>query len=634
MGTAPRAAALPATLLLAANAVFLGPVLIRGHVFSGHDIVASQFPWRASAPAASPRNPLLADFETSALPSLLRWKQHPASLVWNPRIGSGTPGPMNLVEGFLSPFCLLPAFALPPVWIETGILFLKLNAGFLFAYMFFRREEFPPAAASVGAATFAFSAAQTFWWLWMQSSVALALPLLLWSIGRAGGTGTSRRATFLVALAAIVFVSGGYPFTIVYALLPAFLLAAMTRPDRGRLALRLGTAAAVVAAIFTPAALVSWRFLRQSGFPELRRGIAAASSFPLRDLARLVSPGPAFSEIAMQRACSVGPVAVILAIGGLSTRGHRRLKVAACLPALAIAAALLAGAPVSSIFARIPLLGAAPIERGLFLVVLAIAVLAASAAARIEQKFRRFSWVLPFLIAIPQLAEARKFHPDAPASEATFSETAGVASLRAASFGHRFLATGWCLLPDTAQVFELNDVRSHLFHELAYRELLAGADPRVYGRTGTILTFDSNSLDVSSPVLDRLDVAAVATPPGEHMNLPRAYSGDDMEVYARPTRLSNPIREDGESFELPIHTAGNGVLEIPFKNFQPYLRLFADGKEAPPEPGNSILVRLRVFPGFHRVRVTYRIPVREKVLSLAGIGALAVLAAGLPRSRS
>ena len=528
---------LPAAVAIAANLYFFGPIAT-GRVFSSHDIVDAGWPWRATSGVSMPANPLLADFETSALPSLLSWKYRPSNLLWNEGVGGGVPGPANLVEGFLSPFALVPAFLLPAAWVETGILFLKLNFGFLFAYLFLRGERFSYAAATVGACVWAFSPATTLWWLWMQTSVTIAVPLLLLSIRHAAEAPRASRAILGTAASGAVWLSGGYPFAIAYSIFPAALLALDSSPRRSRTLARLAAAASLVALVAAPAALVSWRFLRSSGQIEARQSRAASSALEIEDLRRLVLPDRHVDETAMDRACAVGPAGLALALVGLAASGRRRLKLALGLPAFAVALALFAGGPFRGLLAGIPIVRAASLDRGLFLVALALALLAAAGTEAIER--RAAPWaaaMLPLLVAVGLLPAARSFYPTAPPPRAIFRSTPGITALENATGGSRFLATGWTLLPDTAQVFGLRDVRSHLFHETAYRRLLLGADRNVYGRSGTLLIFDSDTLAPGHPDLDRLNVAAIATPPNITLPLPSSTPDPIFPSTGGPVRL-------------------------------------------------------------------------------------------------
>ena len=64
------------------------------------------------------------------------------------------PGFGSSASAVLSPFILFPTLALPLAWIYTGIIILKLNVAFLFAYLWLREERLGKGAAAVGAILF------------------------------------------------------------------------------------------------------------------------------------------------------------------------------------------------------------------------------------------------------------------------------------------------------------------------------------------------------------------------------------------------------------------------------------------------------------------------------------------------
>src|ERR1700688_137739 len=135
-------------VLFVANLLFFWPVLFHGRVFSSHDVVLATYPWRGLSGVTDPRNRLLADPATASETQLRRFRDFPRGFFWDRATSSGSPGPVHFVQGNLSPLFWLPAIALPEAGIESGILFLKLNAGFLFAYLFLRRRRFSDLAAS------------------------------------------------------------------------------------------------------------------------------------------------------------------------------------------------------------------------------------------------------------------------------------------------------------------------------------------------------------------------------------------------------------------------------------------------------------------------------------------------------
>jgi len=498
----------------------------------------------------------------------------------------GVPGPVNFVQGNLSPFFWLPAIGLPEAGIETGILFLKLNLGFLFAYLFLRRR-FSGTAASAGAAAWGWTSAQTCWWLWMQTSVSIFFPLLLLAIDHAFA---SRRFSAAASVAGLVFLgmlSGGYPFWIFFGLVAAALYFVFRAVELGALpalrsALRLAAGGVLALAIVAPAMLLSLRFLRETGHIEERRGVGARNPMPLRQLRLYFLPDYNGDPLAddytgiglgtidnyFETAVGVGPLAFGLAVIGLASRRRRRLVAFAAALGIFIAAPLYAGGPLLRAVGGLPIFSEGHFERAKILIVLAIAISCAAGTELVEDLFRRTPVLgrglpaIPHAIAIPLLFLAAKSHPAVPPRDAVFRDTPGIAVLRERGRGpFRFLATGWTLMPDLAETLGLEDLRGHLLHETDYRTLLRAADPLIYGSTGTLLVFHGDSLDPRAPVLDLLNARSIVSPPGvsrpdsrEAMladagyplraapprtaapdaPLARVYSGPDMTIFDRP----------------------------------------------------------------------------------------------------
>lgn len=535
-------------------------------------------------------NPLLADPAASGETTLVRFRDFPRGFFWNPWVSSGAIGPFHLAQGFLSPFVALPSLLLPEAWIETGILFLKFNFAFIAAYAFLRGRAFSDLASASGAAAWAFSTAQTVWGLWMQTSVSVTYPLLLFAIDRAFEETRSARAVLFAAVSFLLCLSGGFPHWILYGAFAGALYlvfrAARERTKAARALGRLVLAAAISAAILTPPILASARFVDASGFREARHGIGTAFPLPLRHLRLYLFPeyqgtprradyrgvGWIPGDNYVETAVGIGVTAGALAAAGLFA-GRRRLLVAwAITLAAAVAIPLYGGGWMLKAAGSLPFLEITLFARSKILIVLALAVLAACGTEALEnlveasQMRRGLLATTPFLIAVPLAFLVLDFHSLAKPGDAVFVETPGVAKLRELARGApgRFAAAGWTLLPNVGEVFGLEDARGHLLHEESYRRLLSAADPNSYGRYGTYVLFHPRSLDPASPVLDLLNVRTLAAPPGaslpvgadverrdaavmeppapqtvrvdpEPARFPRIYDGRDLALFARPS---------------------------------------------------------------------------------------------------
>jgi hypothetical protein len=538
-------------------------------------------------------NRLLSDPAASGQTTLVRYRRFPEGFFWNPWVSSGAVGPFHLAQGFLSPFVALPALLLPEAGIETGILFLKLNFAFVAAYAFLRSRRFSDVSAAAGAAAWALSTGQVVWGLWMQSSVSVTYPLLLMAVDRAFEHARLSRAVLFAALSFLLCLSGGFPHWILYGAAAAalyFLLRAVERRGSGtpRALLRLGAAAAIALAIPVPSILATSRFLRDSGYRELRLGMGGSHSLPLRQ-ARLYAvpeyagtprrddyrgvgwiPGDNFIETAS----GVGVAAAALSCVGLSALRRRLEARYAALLGVLVALPLYAGGGLLSAVGGLPLLDISLFARSKILIVFALSILTACGTEALERLSAAGAWrrlaleAIPFAIAVPLALLALDFYPECSPSDAVFRDTPGIARLReAARGGARFAAAGWTLIPNVAEALSIDDARGHFLLDAGYRRLVSAADPNAFGTYGTYLVFDPSSLDPASPVLDLLGVTLLAAPPGSSSPvgpdveardaapfraqdirtppllpvstpLSRVYDGSDMALFERPHALA------------------------------------------------------------------------------------------------
>jgi hypothetical protein len=577
--------------LLVFDLVLFAPLLLRGRVLTSHEFVRAHHPWRGTEQGLrEAENPLLADPSAAGETTLVRYRNFPHGFFWNPWLSSGAIGPFHLAQGFLSPFVAIPAIFLPEAYIETGVLFLKFNFAFLAAYFFLRGRAFSDLAAAAGAATWAFSTAQTVWGLWMQTSVSVTYPLLLLAVDRAFEEERTARALLFASASFLLFLAGGFPHWILYGAFAAGLYflfrAARERGKARRAVVRIAGAGVISLAILSPSILASSRFVEASGFRDARHGMGSAYPLPLRQLRLYFLPeyqgtprradyrgvGWIPGDNYVETAAGVGLVAALLAAVGIFAKRHRELVAWAVTLAGLVALPLYGGGWALRAAGSLPFLSITLFARSKILIILALGVLVACGVEAFERLAetsllrRTVVELSPFTIAVPLAFLVLDFHSVSRPADAVFHETPGIAKLselERESPG-RFAAAGWTLPPNVAEVFSLEDARGHLLHEAAYRRLVAAADPNSYGRYGTYLLFHPRSLDPASPVLDLLNVTTLAAPPGARLPVgeeverrdaaamepvdphtvrpdpnpalfPRIYAGPDLTLFARPT---------------------------------------------------------------------------------------------------
>lgn len=590
--------------LLVFDLILFAPLLWTRGVFSSHDFVRAHHPWRMTAHGAlEAENRLLSDPAASGQTTLLRYRNFPEGFFWNPWVSSGSIGPFHLAQGFLSPFVALPALILPEAGIETGILFLKFNFAFLAAYAFLRSRRFSDVSAAAGAATWAFSTGQAVWGLWMQSSVSVTYPFLLMAVDRAFEQPRSSRVVLFGALSFLLCLSGGFPHWILYgaaAALLYFLVRAVERRCAGapRALVRLTASAAIAFAILAPSILATARFLRDSGYRELRRGMGGSYALPLRQV-RLYAvpeyvgtprrddykgvgwiPGDNFIETSS----GVGVAAAALSCVGLSALRRRlEARYAALLGAL-VALPLYAGGGLLSAVGGLPLLDISLFARSKILIILALSILAACGTEALERRAEASSWrrlaveMIPFAIAVPLAFLALDFYPECSPPDAVFRDTPGIARLREATRGGaRFAAAGWTLIPNVSEALSIDDARGHFLLDAGYRHLVSAADPNAFGTFGTYLVFDPSSLNPESPVLDLLGVTLLAGPPSASSAVGPAVQALD----AAPFRVQDTETPPALPLSTPLPRIYDGPDMTLFERPHAFARFFSVGETRP-----------------------------------------------------
>ncbi len=201
--------------LAVVNFVFFFPVAFMGRVVSPNDVFTNFSPWNMGRPLDVTRaqNSLLNDPPTAYFTLLALAKHDPRTFHWNPYIAAGVPGFGSAAAATLTPFALLPLLV-PLTWLYTAMAFLKLNASFVFAYLWLREERLGRRGAAIGAILFAGAGMYAVRWLWQITNVTPLYPALLWIVRR---TFNGRRTPVIVTtLIALAYAISGFPAAIAY----------------------------------------------------------------------------------------------------------------------------------------------------------------------------------------------------------------------------------------------------------------------------------------------------------------------------------------------------------------------------------------------------------------------------------
>src|SRR5437016_2904052 len=184
-----------------------------GRVPSPNDVFSNFEPWATARPAEV-QNSLLNDPPTAYFTLMSLAKSDWRAFHWNPYIAAGIPGWGSSAAAVLSPFILLPVLVLPLAWVWTGIIFIKINVAYFFAYLWLREERLGKRGTATGAMLFAASGPFAVRWFWQLTNATALYPALLWvALRTARGKRTPLWATGLIALA---YALAGFPATMAY----------------------------------------------------------------------------------------------------------------------------------------------------------------------------------------------------------------------------------------------------------------------------------------------------------------------------------------------------------------------------------------------------------------------------------
>ena len=569
------------------NLVLFSPVVFSGLVLSPNEIFYKYEPWASVRPAGFEiYNGLLIDPPTSYYTLMSMLKYEPAAFHWNPYIASGAPGFGSSASAVLSPFISLPAFLLPLPWVFTGIVFLKLNVAFVFAYFWLRQERLGKKGAAIGAIVIAGSLIYAVRWLWQMTNATAIYPALLWIVKR-GFDGKRISLSAVVVLAAAYLVAG-FPAGIAYGVYLAlayavFLAIRLRRVPRRALATAVagGTLGFM---IVSPSVMAFARWLLGSGYLEMRAQ-ASSAAFPLSHWPSFFHPlrlgTPAGGVWKGDRALGLldnyveatiylGVIAVVLAaIGGFTRRrgGAERFWGGA---AIVIVLAIFNIAGVGSVVGPLPGFKYSMMGRATSLLPLPIGYLAGLGTAWLIARVRRRQIVaaaLAILVAAELSFFAMKFFPYIERKLADVPSTPTLDALREDKPPFRVAPFMDYLWPNTSELFRIEDVRSHFTSDSKYRQLLLRIDPAAWSGKGTYLGFHSLSFKYEDPIVGMLGIRWLL----EHKSIdvvkwqargkttPGVEQSGTIHLQAGvPLRRTLDVTEPFWALEVPLEIAGTG----------------------------------------------------------------------------
>ena len=468
----------------------------------GHDVVA--------------QNSVVNDPPTSYLTMLSLVKSEPRAFHWDPFVASGIPGWASSSAASLTPFAFLPAKLLPLSWVYTGIILLKLNVAFFFAYLWLREERLGRRGAAIGAIVFAASGPIAVRWLWQVTNATPLYPALLWIAVR---TARGKRApAWAVLLIALAYALSGFPAAMAYGAWVALIYFLVRVRTWRRLPATIA-AVALALGIAAPMLVSFAKLVQRTGYLAVRATAAAEYRFPWHHLRLFVQPDAlgnrAYHNWTGDRALGIlnnyieatvyaGVVALPLVIIALINRRARWRWF--WLAALAVIVACMFGvAPIARVVGALPGIKYSPLTRLQIILPIAVAYLAAAGAALIGKR-TLVAMAIAVLAAADLGVFAGRFYPYLEPQTSMPPATPTIAFLQAQPKPFRIAPFFDYFWPNAAELYRLEDIRSHFSSEARYRKLLERIDPTSFSSGSTVIQFNGLKFDLTDPLVSMLGV--------------------------------------------------------------------------------------------------------------------------------
>jgi hypothetical protein len=517
--------------LAAFHFVFFFPTLFMGRLLSPNDVFYNYEPWATYRPPSIVRvqNALLNDPATAYLPVISLMKRGWSAFHWNPYIGAGIPGFGSSSSPVLSPFIFLPALVVPLSWLYTGIILAKVNVAFWFAYAWLREERLGKRGAAIGALVVAAAGIYSVRYLWQVTNATPLYPALLWIVRRMYNG--KRVPIWLMSLIALGYALSGFPATMAYGAWIAVAYAVFLAIRERRIPLvhlsRAAVAVVIGGLIASPSLVPFVQFLRRSGYLGMREN-AAALHYPLAhwrsffDPQRLGNPalknwlGDQSLGLAnnyVEATIYLGFLVVPLALLALFRRGQRDRwfwivsagLVVLCMFGLTFLPGLLA---------HVPGFKYSPMTRLALLLPIPAGFLTAAGAAFLFSRFKgrarsfgvALAGIVALIVAVDLGVFAGAFHPFLEPRHTDLPRTPVIEFLQNDPQPYRVIGFLGYLWPNSAELYEIQDVASHFYSEAEYRKLVSRFDAGSWSGFSTVIQFSSLTFKFTDPLVSMLGV--------------------------------------------------------------------------------------------------------------------------------
>jgi hypothetical protein len=518
------------------NFALFFPIAFMGRVVSPNDIYYNYYPWSTVKPAevVLAQNSSLNDPATAYLTLMSLARDDWRTFHWNPYVASGIPGFGSSAAAILSPFILIPALLVPQTWIYTAILFLKLNASFLFAYCWLREERLGKRGSAVGAIVIAGAGIYAVRWLWQITNATALYPALLWIVRRT--LNGKRNSIALVALVALAYALSGFPAAMAYGawMVVLYLVAAYglrlvgayapgrrgsrNAPLATRNIFRDAAGVFIACAIALPMLVSFVQLLQRSGYLEARQTTSLAAVFPVDHFRNFIEPDRlghhayknwkgdprlgALNNYA-ETTLYLGLLTLPLMLLGIFNRRARARWFWLAFTALVLACIF--GAPgIAPFVAKLPGFKFSALARVALLLPVAAGYLAAAGTRFL--RFRVLMLAAAVIISFDLALVAGRFYPYLTPAVAQVPLTPMMQFLREEKGPYRVAPFFDYFWPNTAELVRFEDVRSHFGSELAYRRMLLRLDPGAWSGTSTVLTLNSINFKYADPLTGLLGI--------------------------------------------------------------------------------------------------------------------------------
>lgn len=557
--------------------VFFFPTLFMGRVVSPNDVYRHYEPW--SEPEFMAQNPVIHDPPLAYMPIAAMMKRAPDSFHWNPWLASGIPGWGSAASALLTPFVLIPAL-LPIALFYTAIIVIKFLFAYVMGYLWLREERLGKSRAAIGALVGAAAGPMFVLWLWQSTNATVLYPAVLYAMARMFHG--KKNSVVLLTLLGVCFLLSGYPASIVFAVWLALFYGIvqwiLTRrlPFReiGKGLVGVGLALALTAPVLDP--FVS--FLDRSGYLEWREEISQFSFAPsdligLADAEYLGNPAKGlwrgnrdlgsldnYIELTMW----VGPLVLFLGLVSLFDR-RARGRVFGWLAFGAVITLIMIGMVDYDWVLDLPGLRYSPTTRLRIFLPWVFAFLASSGVRGLSILLGRMSrrqvalivLILAAVLSFDYARVAASFYPYLPLGESEIDARPPIEMLQVEDRPFRVAPTFYWMMPNSAQIFGVEDIRSQWSSESAYREIIRRIDPSA-GTAGTLLLLNSLTMNVEDPFLRLLNVRYVIEPPA--IDILQWRIEERLEPKGAPD--GRMVLEEGRSLKSFVRISSSGAKTV------------------------------------------------------------------------